>query len=44
MPFDLSILMRILSEETGAEKLGQPVPESNLVSDKKSAVPQQAHW
>src|SRR6516164_3231693 len=27
----------------GAEKLGQPVPESNFVSELKSGVPQQAH-
>ena len=25
----------------GSKKLGQPVPESNLVSDKKRSVPQQ---
>ena len=28
---------------TGAQKLGQPVPESNLVLDEKSGVPQHTH-
>ena len=26
----------------GAKKLGQPVPDSNLVSDRKSSLPQPA--
>jgi hypothetical protein len=27
----------------GAEKLGQPVPESNLTSELNNALPQQMH-
>jgi len=27
----------------GAKKLGQPVPDSNFVSEPKSSVPQPAH-
>src|SRR4051812_27895378 len=32
------------SATAGSEKLGQPVPESNLVSDPNSAAPQPAQW
>jgi hypothetical protein len=31
----------MLSVDTGAKKLGHPVPESNLVSDEKRSVVQQ---
>ena len=32
----------VASEDAGAKKLGQPVPESNFVSDRKSSLPQPA--
>jgi len=28
----------------GCQKLGQPVPESNLVSESKRGLPQTTHW
>ena len=33
----------VLSSSIGFQKLGQPVPESNLVSESKSGAPQQTH-
>ena len=32
------------SRLAGSVKLGQPVPESNFVSEEKSSVPQQTQW
>ena len=40
IPKELSDLETIFSAATGSQKLGQPVPDSNFVSDLKSAVPQ----
>ena len=34
----------IASEFTPSQKLGQPVPESNLVSELNSGAPQQTQW
>src|SRR4026208_1149179 len=34
----------MFSLTAGEVKLGQPVPESNLVSDEKSAAPHAAQW
>ena len=39
---DLSVSVATASDEAGAKKLGQPVPESNLASERKSSVPQPA--
>jgi hypothetical protein len=33
--------VRMFSGAIGAQKLGQPVPDSNFVSDRNSAFPQQ---
>ncbi len=38
-----SSFSRTLSRPTGAQKLGQPVPESNFVPDVKSSFPQTTH-
>src|ERR1700749_1691475 len=40
-PHEVSFLYRITLSFTGSVKLGQPVPESNLVILSKSRVPQQ---
>jgi hypothetical protein len=34
---------KMMEQETGAQKLGQPVPESNFVSELNSSFPQPAH-
>ena len=36
--------MVIASGETPSQKLGQPVPESNLVSELNRGDPQQTQW
>src|SRR5271170_7175748 len=41
MPRLLSVVSRIFSLAMGVQKLGQPVPDSNLVSALKRAVSQQ---
>ena len=41
MNSERSFLWATASSATGDVKLGQPVPESNLVSEWNSAVPQQ---
>ena len=38
-----SVSSTTFSGSTGWWKLGQPVPESNLVSESNSGVPQQMH-
>ena len=43
MACEESVTVRMLSDDTGSEKLGQPVPESNFLSDKNRSVPQQTH-
>jgi hypothetical protein len=43
MPWLLSISSSMESPHTGSVKLGQPVPESNLVVESNSTVPQQTH-
>jgi hypothetical protein len=40
---DRSTSVSTASVEAGAKKLGQPVPESNFVSELKSSAPQPAH-
>jgi hypothetical protein len=40
MPWEESVTVSTVSEETGAQKLGQPLPESYFVSEVKSSVPQ----
>ena len=42
MPNLLSDLASTATSITGLKKLGQPVPESNFVSDEKSSFPQPA--
>ena len=44
MPWLRSCRSSICSKLLGSLKLGQPVPESNLVSEEKSSAPQTAHW
>src|SRR5580704_15373956 len=41
MPKVLSVISTIFSFAIGAQKLGQPVPDSNFVSELNSAVSQQ---
>jgi hypothetical protein len=40
---DLSVSVATAEGSAGAKKLGQPVPDSNFVSDRKSSFPQPAH-
>jgi hypothetical protein len=39
----LSLCSLTASDATGAQKLGHPVPDSNLVADQNSGAPQQTH-
>jgi len=41
MPKVVSVSFSIFSSAIGAQKLGQPVPDSNLVYELNSAFPQQ---
>jgi hypothetical protein len=41
MPRLESVAVAIAAAEVGDQKLGHPVPESNLASDAKSRLPQQ---
>ena len=43
IPYELSDSVRTFSFAMGAEKLGQPVPDSNFVSDENNSAPQQTH-
>lgn len=43
IPKRLSTFSSVLSFEIVSQKLGQPVPESNLVSELKSSLPHAAH-
>ena len=43
MPWDVSTWVATRSSLIGSQKLGQPDPESNLVSDENSSFPQPAH-
>ncbi len=43
MPRLASLSVSTRSPAIGAEKLGQPVPDSNLVSEENSSSPQAAH-
>jgi hypothetical protein len=40
----LSASVFTFSSLIGDQKLGQPVPDSNFVSELKSGVPQQTQW
>src|SRR5437667_416691 len=40
MPWLLSVSVRMLCSWIGAQKLGQPVPDSNLVSERNNSLPQ----
>ena len=42
IPWLLSVSVTTLSSSVGSTKLGQPVPESNLSSERKSSAPQPA--
>ena len=42
IPPEISVWVRMLWEDTGALKLGQPVPESNFAVESNRSVPQQA--
>jgi hypothetical protein len=42
MPCDTSLLVSTASPNTGSVKLGQPVPDSNFVSQPNSSLPQPA--
>ena len=44
MPWLTSVLVVIASALAPSQKLGQPVPESNLVAELKSGAPQQTQW
>src|SRR5688500_3209967 len=44
MPCDRSTTSFTLLRSTAAQKLGQPVPESNLVSDLNRPSPHTTHW
>jgi len=43
MPSEASRSLRTFSSAMGAQKLGHPVPDSNFVSEPKSALSQQMH-
>ncbi len=43
MPNETSFFSSTLCSETGCQNEGQPVPDSNFVSERKRSVPQQAH-
>jgi hypothetical protein len=42
MPFDKSSRSMTASSETGEKKLGQPLPESNLLSERNNPAPHPA--
>src|SRR5579872_2451785 len=42
-PISLSVEVSIFSFAIGCQKLGQPVPDSNFVSEVKRSLPQQMH-
>jgi hypothetical protein len=42
MNHEPSVSVATAARSAGAKKLGQPVPDSNFVSDRKSSVPQPA--
>jgi hypothetical protein len=42
MPYERSSCSSTFSSSSGRVKLGQPLPESNLVSDRNSTAPQPA--
>ena len=44
MPWLMSCLVVMASEETPSQKLGQPVPDSNLVCELNSGASQQTQW
>ena len=44
MPWALSSWAWMASAETGSQKLGQPEPESNFLSEVKSGALQAAQW
>ncbi len=44
MPCEVSVMSSTLSGSTASQKLGQPVPESNLVSERKSSSPHTTQW
>ena len=44
IPCDLSAFSPTVLEPSAEWKLGQPVPESNLVEELKSFVSQQMQW
>ena len=44
MPSEVSRWVRTFSLAIGCQKLGQPVPDSNLVFESKSSVSQQIQW
>ena len=44
IPWVRSSLVVIASELTPSQKLGQPVPEANLVSELNNGAPQQTQW
>ena len=39
-----SVSVSTFSLAMGFQKLGQPVPDSNFVSESKRSFPQQTHW
>ena len=43
IPALVSVSVVMFCSESGAQKLGQPVPESYLVSELNSSLPQKAH-
>ena len=42
IPWLVSVLVTTLSSDAGSKKLGQPEPESNFASERKSSAPQPA--
>jgi hypothetical protein len=38
----VSVSVTTLSSDVGSKKLGQPLPDSNFVSDRNSSAPQPA--
>ena len=44
IPCELSSISSTAAAVAGSVKLGQPVPESNFVSEENRSAPQAAHW
>ena len=44
MPWERSVMVVMAPGFTPSQKLGQPVPDSNLVAELNSSAPQHKQW